>query len=333
MSSKSNSDSSDASGSRLGPGGSEIPNQTQGVASAVSAQANMQENIESKLESKLLTEFPAWLKRWPKLRSELHQVAWIGSLAHGGFSEVYSDFDLALFLTTSAHDVEANAQFADLVAQLPMPDRWSIFWAKLEPRPSGSKPRGLQIGRFPNLDQVDYLDHGHVIWDATVHPGEADSSKLIEQSALRRMQASSSLTETLRLEIARPSLAQIREHLRQESIPYWSDLLVKLEAHPSGGRTSMYYPDKSLVRLALYPSRFHFTWVTGRVDSNEAATRFCESRDWFDRDLVDAALYFRRLRLSDVGELESKAFAMHHKVITDLKRLRAQLVQAFTEIA
>lgn len=323
------------SASKGGRGSSEVPSQSNGPSLNSVAQLGMGKQVEDQL----LTELPAWMKRWPNLKNELRQVAWIGSLAHGGFSEFYSDFDLALFFAPSARDAEIKSQLADLVSQLPTPDRWSMFWAKIEPRLERTEPpekledTRLQIGRFPSLDQVDYLDHGLVIWDADGVQSDVVASRSIDQALQSPKEASAQRANVKRLGFARPTQAEIREHLRQESIPYWSGLLTHIESHISSGMSAMRLPDKSLVRLALYPSRFHFTWFTGRVDANESAIRFCETRHWYDQDLVEAAMYFRRLRLNGDLATEKEDIETHFKVVTDIERLRTQLMHAFAEVA
>ena len=75
----------------------------------------------------------------------------LGSLAHGGFSAVYSDIDVGLLLNCA----EPPAQMAELIADAKTLDavygkKLSIFWGNPE----------FTWGRLPNLDRLDMLDHG-----------------------------------------------------------------------------------------------------------------------------------------------------------------------------
>jgi len=75
----------------------------------------------------------------------------LGSLAHGGFSHVYSDLDLGLVLNClepptemSALIVEAKALNGDYGKKL------SVFWGNPD----------CSWGRLPVIDRLDLLDHG-----------------------------------------------------------------------------------------------------------------------------------------------------------------------------
>jgi hypothetical protein len=75
----------------------------------------------------------------------------LGSLAHGGFSEIYSDIDVGLLLDCAA----APAEIAEWIAEAKTLDvehgkKLSVFWGNPE----------HNWGRLPNLDRLDLLDHG-----------------------------------------------------------------------------------------------------------------------------------------------------------------------------
>jgi len=75
----------------------------------------------------------------------------LGSLAHGGFSNVYSDIDVGLLLNCP----EAPARMVDLIAEAKSLDaeygkKLSVFWGNPD----------LTWGRLPHLDRLDMLDHG-----------------------------------------------------------------------------------------------------------------------------------------------------------------------------
>lgn len=86
-----------------------------------------------------------------KLGTSLVDAYKLGSLAHGGFSAVYSDIDVGLLLDCAA----APPQMAELIADAKTLDtvygnKLSIFWGNPE----------FTWGRLPNLDRLDLLDHG-----------------------------------------------------------------------------------------------------------------------------------------------------------------------------
>src|SRR5258706_6839801 len=86
-----------------------------------------------------------------KLGTSLVDAYKLGSLAHGGFSAVYSDIDVGLLLDCAA----APAQMAELIADAKTLDtvygkKLSVFWGNPE----------FTWGRLPNLDRLDLLDHG-----------------------------------------------------------------------------------------------------------------------------------------------------------------------------
>jgi hypothetical protein len=86
-----------------------------------------------------------------QLGSELAEVYKIGSLAHGGFSEIYSDLDVGLILSCSTPPPGMDRMIAEAKA---LDDHYggklSIFWGN----------PGCNWGRLPALDRLDLLDHG-----------------------------------------------------------------------------------------------------------------------------------------------------------------------------
>lgn len=75
----------------------------------------------------------------------------LGSLAHGGFSNIYSDIDVGLLLSCT----EPPAEIAALIAEAKTLDpeygkKLSVFWGNPE----------FNWGRLPMIDRVDLLDHG-----------------------------------------------------------------------------------------------------------------------------------------------------------------------------
>jgi predicted nucleotidyltransferase len=121
---------------------------------------------------------------WTRVEGRLLGIYRIGSLAHGGFSERYSDIDVAVIAAAPLDTDELErmrAVAANLSSELAA--KLSIFWAD----------RSFGAGRFPPLDRVDYLDHGLAI------------------------------VERERVRPERPTLAEIRDYLRGGPLERWGE--------------------------------------------------------------------------------------------------------------
>ncbi|MGB7947377.1 MAG: hypothetical protein WCH75_06825 [Candidatus Binatia bacterium] len=86
-----------------------------------------------------------------KLGLALVEVYRLGSLAHGGFSKIYSDIDVGLLLNSG----QPPERMSELIAEAKLLDaeygkKLSVFWGNPE----------FRWGRLPNLDRLDLLDHG-----------------------------------------------------------------------------------------------------------------------------------------------------------------------------
>jgi len=86
-----------------------------------------------------------------RLEPSLVEVYELGSLAHGGFSAIYSDIDVGVLLNCqeppsdmAALVIEAKSLHPELGKKL------SVFWGNPE----------FSWGRLPVIDQLDLLDHG-----------------------------------------------------------------------------------------------------------------------------------------------------------------------------
>jgi hypothetical protein len=100
--------------------------------------------------------------------------------------------------------------------------------------------RHFSIGRFPPLDRIDYLDHAVV---------------LMERECVRP---------------ARPTLQEIQHYLRGEPFANWAhrarSFAVAQRLEPKD--------HKAFLRTLLYPGRFCYSWMTGRMGSNDEAVAF-----------------------------------------------------------
>jgi hypothetical protein len=121
--------------------------------------------------------------------------------------------------------------------------------------------RHFSLGRFPPLDLVDYLDH---------------SVALMEREPSRP---------------PRPTLEEIRQYLRGPIFTTWVD-----RARGFAGSETLEPKDlKMYLRTILYPGRFCFSWMTGRIGSNDDAVTFLSERPLpgLDINLIARALRCR----------------------------------------
>jgi predicted nucleotidyltransferase len=122
--------------------------------------------------------------------------------------------------------------------------------------------RSFASGRFPSLDRVDYLDHAVV------------------------------LVESTRIVPPRPTLEEIREYLGGVPLANWisgaTAFAKARELHPRDR--------KAYLRALLYPARFVFSWMTGRMGSNDEAVAYLADHApiGLDVDLIRSALACRR---------------------------------------
>src|SRR6185436_11084403 len=132
-----------------------------------------------------------------RLGSILAEVYQLGSLAHGGFSAVYSDIDIGLLLNCP----EPPAGMAEAISVGKNLDseygkKLSVFWGNPE----------YNWGRLPVIDRLDLLDHGVPLlrghYPVFRRPSEGDVHQALleslERSYVSRLAELGSLT---RLEV------------------------------------------------------------------------------------------------------------------------------------
>ena len=86
-----------------------------------------------------------------ELGPSLVEVYKLGSLAHGGFSVIYSDIDVGLLLNCEEPPSEIAALVTDAKALQPeLGNKLSVFWGN----------PAFSWGRLPIIDRLDLLDHG-----------------------------------------------------------------------------------------------------------------------------------------------------------------------------
>jgi predicted nucleotidyltransferase len=122
--------------------------------------------------------------------------------------------------------------------------------------------RHFSLGRFPPLDRIDYLDHTVV---------------LMERQSVRP---------------ARPTLDEIRLYLRGTPFANWADLARSFAV----AKTLEPKDHKAYLRTLLYPARFCYSWITGRMGSNDDAVAFLSEGHVRDLDvrLIARALQCRQ---------------------------------------
>jgi len=105
----------------------------------------------------------------------------LGSLAHGGFSNIYSDIDVGLLLNC----LEAPPRMAELIADAKTLDaeygrKLSVFWGNPE----------FPWGRLPNLDRLDLLDYGVPLLNAHKPQFRRPTKQEIRDELLRSIERS-----------------------------------------------------------------------------------------------------------------------------------------------
>jgi hypothetical protein len=122
--------------------------------------------------------------------------------------------------------------------------------------------RSFSAGRFPPLDRVDTIDH---------------AIALIEREHVRP---------------ARPTLKEIQDYLGGAPFAGWAEQARRF------ANAEMLEPKdrKAYLRTLLYPARFCFSWLTGRMGSNDQAVAFlADARlPGLDVSLLDRALKCRQ---------------------------------------
>lgn len=130
--------------------------------------------------------------------------------------------------------------------------------------------RGFSAGRFPPLDRADLLDHGVA------------------------------LVERERVTPVRPGLADIRVYLTGKPFEAWSQGAAQFATIETLEPKS----HKPYLRAHLYPARFVYSFMTGRMGSNDDAVEWLTDRapPGLDVALIAQALNCRRAA-ADPGTL------------------------------
>ena len=206
----------------------------------------------------------------------------LGSLAHGGFSELVSDVDLGLILSDPLQraDMETIQEVADAEKGKgsPLHQRLSVFWGT--PATLGGEQAG---GRFPALDRLDLIENGRLLLgrdDARHGLPVPTTRELLVSGAEFALDRLAGLPRPVEepgagLSSKQPAAENAIEEIRSP------DLLLR-------------HGTRQTTKLVLFPVRFLYTAATGRVGTNHAAAA------WYPGDkqapgteLVAAAVAWR----------------------------------------
>jgi hypothetical protein len=231
----------------------------------------------------------------------------LGSLAHGGFSALVSDVDLALILTDPMRtsDAQTVQEVGDRLRAegSALHERLSVFWG------TPSSLRGQTSGgRFPPLDRLDLLEHGRLLSGREARQGVPSPSH-----------------DELVVEGAQFALGYVGCDAAVDEVCS-AELLLSRGV-------------RRLTKLVLFPVRFLFTARTGRVGTNEAAAaHYLTDSAAPARKLVDAARTWRTVAPRDLEAaaslLEAELIPLYLEYIDDhIERLVAlghlELAEAF----
>jgi hypothetical protein len=253
----------------------------------------------------------------------------VGSLAHGGFSELVSDIDLGLILSDppQARDPDAIQQVAESERRKwsPLHERLSVFWGT--PATLAGEHEG---GRFPPVDRLDLLENGRLL------AGTDDARARVRRPSTQELVLSGA-------EFALDHLAAVRRPTGDDR-----DQLGSIRADGSKAFEQIRSPEllaaqgvRQVTKLVLFPVRFLYTAATGHVGTNsEAVACYLERRDVGSAQLVEAALLWRTDPPTDratlVGLLGEQLVPLYVEYIDDhIPRLgemgRVELAGAFEQ--
>ena len=253
----------------------------------------------------------------------------LGSLAHGGFSELVSDVDLGLIISDppqpSDPDTIARVLEAERGKGSPLHERLSVFWGT--PTTLAGEREG---GRFPPLDRLDLIENGRLLAgtdDARARAVRPSPQQLIVTGA----------------EFALDHLAAVRPPSDEDG-----GRLGSIGADGGEAFEQVRSPElladqgvRQVTKLVLFPVRFMYTAATGQVGTNgDAVAHYLEQQDVVGARLVEAALAWRTDPPSNqttlVGLLREQLVPLYVEYIDDhIRRLgevgRGDLAAAFEE--
>lgn len=204
----------------------------------------------------------------------------LGSLAHGGFSPLVSDVDIAIILEDpiTINDMAKINSIQESVKSsvIPLSERLSIFWGSLN-----SLQGNADIGRFPPLDKLDLIENG----------------RLLIGRDIRHI-----LSKPTKIELvvmgAHFALQMLNTQEVNEDITHSTNLYKK------GVR--------SLTKTILFPVRLLYTSSTGKIGHNKDSVEFYLTNNQGKKAKLVAAAFNWRCKQpeneAETVELTDKTF-------------------------
>jgi hypothetical protein len=207
----------------------------------------------------------------------------LGSLAHGGFSELVSDVDLGMIISDPPQpsDPDTIARVLDTERRKgsPLHERLSVFWGT--PATLAGEQEG---GRFPPLDRLDLLENGRLL------AGRDDARARVPRPSTQELVITGA-------EFALDHLAAVRPASGDDD----GGGLGSIRAGGSEAFQQIRSPEllaaqgvRQVTKLVLFPVRFLYTAATGHVGTNGDAVAHYRGRQRTPSPrLVEAALEWR----------------------------------------
>ena len=230
----------------------------------------------------------------------------LGSLAHGGFSELVSDVDLGLIISDPLQPSDPDTIVRVLKAERdkgsPLHERLSVFCGT--PATLAGDREG---GRFPPLDRLDLLESGRLV------AGTDDARDRVQRPGKEELVIAGS-------EFALDHLAAV-----EPSAGGGDDRLGSINADGSEAFEQIRSPEllasqgvRQVTKLVLFPARFLYTAATGHVGTNgDAVAHYLDRHQKPSARLVEAAMAWRTDPPSDRAAV--------------VELLRAELVPLYLE--
>jgi hypothetical protein len=205
----------------------------------------------------------------------------LGSLAHGGFSELVSDVDLGLLIRDplQAGDGDAVQAVAEREKRKgsPLHERLSVFWG------TPATLRGeLEGGRFPPLDRLDLIESGRLLLGDDARHGLPVPShrELLVAGAEFALDYLAGVHGPVDSSVQAARTMRPPGHDATDEIRN-SDALLSQDI-------------RRVTKIVLFPVRFLYTAATGQVATNHSAVaRYVEDNQAPSTRLAAAALRWR----------------------------------------
>jgi hypothetical protein len=206
----------------------------------------------------------------------------LGSLAHGGFSELVSDVDLGLIIgdppQPSDPDAIARVLEAERRKGSPLRERLSVFWGT--PATLAAECEG---GRFPPLDRLDLLESGRVL------AGSDEARARVQRPSTQELVITGAEFALAHLAAVGPPTGDDRDRLGSIRAD-GSEAFEQIRSPELLAAQSV----RQLTKLVLFPVRFMYTAATGHVGTNaDAVVHYLERTAAPSPKLVAAALAWR----------------------------------------